>query len=342
MLQCKAGILFFLSLGLFAALPFRASVAQGLSYRLGAEGGWSRSAFSSLLTRSSPVVRLNGRVKYGGKSRRNSWFLQARFRPDIFLTDDLPTFSRFSLQGSFLQKFRAARWRFTAAHERQQISAFNSDIVIGISQIGSQASWSFHRSNALQFSLDFVHRTVNDPLDSRLNAVLTRLALQRAFSSSTTFAAGLYLEKFKIQQRSAGFSAQNDGWRYGPEISLAYKHRIVLSGNYRFLWHQSDVTTAPSHEQWVRLLFGKILLPQWSLFFLTDYFFRDYSIRGNAPVALVFAPLDTENRVYLKIERDISAAITTFFRIGFLSENFIATEQSLSGWRSTLGVEIKK
>ncbi len=342
MLQSKAGILFFLALGFFAELPFSASVAQGLSYRLGAEGGWSRSSFSSLLTRTSPVVRLNGRVKYGGKSRRNSWFLQARFRPDIFLTDDLPTFSRFSLQGSFLQKFRATRWRFTAAHERQQISAFNSDILIRISQIGSQASWSFHRSNALQFSLDFIRRTVNDPLDSRLNAVLTRLALQRAFSSSTTFSAGLYLEKFDIQRHSAAFSERNDGWRYGPEISLAYKRRIVLSGNYRFLRHQSEVTTAPSHEQWLRLLFGKILSPRWSLFFLTDYFFRNYSISGNAPAALVFAPLDTENRIFLKIERDFSASITAFFRIGFLSENFIATEQSLSSWRGTVGVAINK
>ncbi len=338
MLQSRPGILFFLLIGCFATLPFSPSVAQGLSYRLGAEGGWSRSAFASLVTRSSPVVRLNGDVKYAGKSRQNTWFLRARFRPDIFLTDDLPTFSRFSLQGSFLQQFRATQWRFTAAHERQQISAFSSNILIRISQIGSQASWSFRRSNALQFSLDFVHRTVNDPLDSRLNALLMRLAWQRIFASSATFSAGLYLEKFEIQRGSATFPEQNDGWRYGPEIGLAYKHRVVLSGNYRFLWHQSDVTTSPSYEQWIRLLFGKILSPQWSFFFLTDYFFRNYTINGGAPAALVFAPLDTENRVYLKIERDFSPAVTAFFKIGFLSENFIGTEQSLSGWRGTVGV----
>lgn len=341
MQQCRACVgIFSVIIILGAGLP-RQAVAEGWSYRLAGEGGWTRFAFTQLPARSSPLLRLDVRLRHRHASQKTLWFVEGHFRPEIFLTEDIPTFTRFSLQGGLLRRYRTFQWRIGFAGERQDFSFFEDRLDVHLWQAGGEFIWQYQPAGALGLQTDFFFRQLNNRQETRLNALVMNPTWQRAFSASTRLTVGLHWEQFRFRQLLRSVPHENSGWRFGPEVAVSYQKRVAVSGNYRFLWHHSDITRSPSYEHWVRLLLGKILSQSWSAFFLVDYFFRNYNFPQPPPPGLVYAPLNTENRVYLKLERELSGHADFFVRMGYFSEGIIDRHETLSGWRATVGVELQ-
>lgn len=95
-----------------------------------------------------------------------------------------------------------------------------------------------------------------------------------------------------------------------------------------------------SNEHWIRILFGKILPGNWSIFFLLDYFFRNYSIPEDTDASLLYAPLNTENQFHLKLERELNSHTDIYLKIGYLNQNLLYNDLAFSGWQATAGLEL--
>ncbi|MCK6623390.1 MAG: hypothetical protein HUU32_21940 [Calditrichaceae bacterium] len=317
--------------------------AGDLKFKFSGEGGISRLSYSIPGEETDLVARLEGTLGYAQTAPGSAWRLQARLRPEIYRGESHAFSILGSLRGGYLQNAGRFRWGVNFLSERQRVDYPFTELTFDVFQLGGQGAWLWQRHYGLAFSLDYAYRDLNARREQSLDALLASLEGFLQVSVAARLAAGVYGESFRVSGPPVlslqGGLQRNRGWRAGPTFSLEYKRKLILSGSYRFLLHHSDLTVSPSAEHWVRLLFGKILSPRWSLFLLLDYYFRDYSLAPVADASLLYAPLNTQNHVYLKLERELSPRSDLFFRAGYFKENLIYENLTLSGWRATVGLE---
>jgi hypothetical protein len=117
---------------------------------------------------------------------------------------------------------------------------------------------------------------------------------------------------------------------------------FVINFDYRFLIHNSQYTSYPSIENWLRLVAGKILSEKWSAFVLTDYYFRNFRTKGIAAdnQGLLYTSTNFENRIYLKLGYDIADNIELYIKSGYFDENISVDKYSFEGLDISLGIEI--
>jgi len=317
--------------------------AGDLKFKFSGEGGISRLSYSIPGEETDLVARLEGTLGYSQTAPGSSWHLQARLRPEIYRGESQSFLIVGSLKGSYLQNAGRFRWGVNFLSERQRVDYPFTELTFDVFQLGGQGVWFWRPAGGLSFRLDYAYRDLNARREQSLDALLASLEGFCKISAAASLTAGVYVENFRVGGPPVlsleGVSQRNRGWRGGPVVSLEYKRKLVLSGSYRFLLHHSDLTVSPSSEHWVRLLFGKILSPRWSLFVLLDYYFRDYSLAPGADTDLLYAPLNTQNHVYLKLARELTPRRDLFFRAGYFNENLIYQNLTFSGWRATVGLE---
>lgn len=332
-----------LSLIVIQVCAFNSLSAGDLKFKFSGEGGISRLSYTIPGEETGLVARLEGTLGYAQTVPGSSWHLQARLRPEIYRGESQSFSIAGSLKGSYAQNAGRFRWGVNFLSERQRVDHPFTDLTFDVFQLGGQGVWRWKHHYGLFFSAGYAYRDLNARREQSLDALLASLEGFLQVSAAASLTAGVYGESFRVSGPPAlsleGGSQRNRGWRGGPAISLEYKRKLVLSGAYRFLLHHSDLTVSPSSEHWVRLLFGKILSPRWSLFLLLDYYVRDYSLAPGADTSLLYAPLNTQNHVYLKLERELSPQSDLFFRAGYFKENLIYEDLTLSGWRATVGLE---
>lgn len=339
-MKCHSSILVFLLL----TISFMNKAAAGdLKYKISGEGGVSRFAISTFAEDTYLLARFEGTLRYAQSARRNSWYIQGRLRPEIYFAESSPTAIIFNFKGAYLQRHAKFHWSVNVEAEKQRIAYDVVDITFDIFQLGGQGIWFYRPGAIFSMTINYAYRDLNSRLDHSLDAAFASVDWFPFFTLTKKISIGAYLENFHIS-RLQGFAItgnefRNRGWRYGPEFSLEYQKKFVISGNYRFLLHQSDLTNATAYEHWVRLLLGRILSPKWSAFFLIDYFFRDYFLPEGVDSNLLYAPLNTQNNIYFKLEREMNPAADLFFRLGYLNENLIYQDLTFSGWRVTAGLE---
>jgi hypothetical protein len=224
--------------------------------------------------------------------------------------------------------------------------------------------------NYNEFSADYVYTTlrgslsylIKDDIDLiteigystyDIDAEVTRRSLDFLFINSSfswfintnsTIGSGLYIEKY-INKASLPFSYgnsnKNSGFRYGPQISVKYLKNFVISTEYRFLIHNSEVTSYPSYEHLLQLMAGKSFLSEFTAFILIDYYSRKYKIKDPASFNLLYTPMNLENHFYFKLGYDVRENIELYIKSGYSKESLFINDLSLAGWNFLVGIGIK-
>ena len=163
---------------------------------------------------------------------------------------------------------------------------------------------------------------------------------QQAFNGAKVV-YGIYTERFFLDDQYKTENINNKGWRIGPHISFDYLKTFLLNFDYRFLFHISEFTKSPSYEHWIRLVAGKLLMENWSVFVLTDYYFRKYTISKNLddPYISLYTPINQDNRIYLKVAYSFSDILEIYFKTGYFREN-LYNNYFFAGWNILIGFEI--
>ena len=87
---------------------------------------------------------------------------------------------------------------------------------------------------------------------------------------------------------------------------------------------------------------GKIFFDYLSAFLLTDFNFYKYVKSGNYVEAVtpLYTPLNSENKIYLKIAYDLSDNVEIYTKTGYFKENLYEDKFSLEGWNAMIGIEL--
>ena len=317
-----------------------------MTYKLSAEGGLSHSSFGPLASQQYLLARFNGQLKYFFNGEHSAWALQGSLRPDLYLAETIPSSVILQLKGEYLQQQRHGSWGVFFENQRQRLRFSGDGVDIDVFQLGARGNWFVRKGQVLTLGLGYNYRDFTAAIDNQLDALVLSLRWSGQPGDGLRCYGGLYGENFRIRslRRRADVAGreENRGWRYGPELGLEHKKALLLSGNYRLLLHQSELTDATALEHRVRLLFGKILTAEWSLFALFDYYFRNQSYEALADAFLFYTPVDTENRFYLKLERDMGTRTDAYLKIGYVSEDFTLGTLNYAGWQGTVGIEISR
>lgn len=272
--------------------------------------------------------------------------MQLRFAPEFYGMQNGSSVVRLGGRAQYNQSFSKFHINLLLNSRKYLYNNnLNSNLTFDTFQLGGNLILKLQGQRFLSFRVEYFYRDLEYSTDNQLDAAVIAGSYHKSFSRFGRIMGGAYLERFRVDNPGfvgmSGRLSENEGWRLGPEFAIEYSCRLVASLNYRFLWHQSDLVGNTSWEQWVRFLFGKMLSRRWSVFFLIDYYFRDFPSVSSDNSFLLYSPLENENRIYLNIAHDLKKNLSLFLKVGYLRDNLIFRSLSLSGLRATLGVEIK-
>jgi hypothetical protein len=156
---------------------------------------------------------------------------------------------------------------------------------------------------------------------------------------------GLYYEDFLLHRNETFLTEylKNAGLRFGPGIRMSYFAQFWITLEYRYLKHISELVASSSYESNLRFFMGKALTTRLSLLLLVDYYYRRFNFEQiDIPdINLLYAPMDMENRLYLKTIYRLSDHKELYTRFGYGKENFRQQLFVLEGWRIIFGISFK-
>ncbi len=324
---------------LFATTPLLGQ----LKYKLTGEGGIAQAATSVNNAQHFLLAGFEGQLKLAHSTRKYAWRLQTELQPEFFFQTVNITALVWNVKGQYFRKHRKFSWGIKTDYRLNRLMVDVLDLNYNVFLGGIQSAWFYRPGASIALNLEYAYRDVDASIENTLKAFLFSAKWLRLFTLSTKISAGIYGENFFIDGVAAEGSnlRENNGWRFGPELTLDYKRKFVLNATYRLISHQSQILDEATFEHWIRLLFGKILSPKWSLFFLTDFYLRDNTVQADTNPNLLYSPLSNQNRFYVKLDQELTRKTDVFLKIGYTSENLVYEELTFSGWRGTVGVEIR-
>ncbi|MEZ4764260.1 MAG: hypothetical protein R3C26_14100 [Calditrichia bacterium] len=311
-----------------------------LNYRISVESGWTSAHLSSLDNDISPTVRLNGKFSIRKKSRAFAWQLNGQFRPELFLSGDVPTHLKYGVAGTIQRSFRKWQWVVSASADARRLSIGFQTFTLQKWSAETQLIWQLNPRTQLKFGSGADLLNAKNILENRMTAGRFFVMWQRQFSRAFRGQLGLTGDPFVIKESFSGDS--NAGYRMGAVVSITRQKTWIWQMRYHGILHHSEFTQSPSSEHWLHLLTGRIFANNWSVLFLADYRFRKFTFVENAPLNLLYSPYDDDRKVYLKIEKDFSNTSQLFFLFGYQSEDLFNLQSRYYGWRGLIGVEFGK
>ena len=157
---------------------------------------------------------------------------------------------------------------------------------------------------------------------------------------------GIYAEKFNIENSDIIGIDQNllnnSGWRIGPEIGYTYQRKIIFKIDYHFYNIQSDLPEDLNAENSLRILFGKIINKQWSVFVLLDTYLRNTPVADSLSYSAIYTPLNNERNIYSKIDYKIDKQRNLFFKLEYAKDELFLQNLSFTSRQVTMGMEWRR
>ena len=209
----------------------------------------------------------------------------------------------------------------------------------------ADVSGFFWNGSPISLNLGYAFQKFSSTGKQQLDMIFLNSQLYELINPFFKIGYGIYTEKFSIQNDLINLKHKinsNKGWRYGPEMSLNYLKNFILKFEYRFLFYDSQFTTYPSTEQWIRLVGGKIISKKWSIFLLVDYYYHSFkkTVNNNDNEYPLYTPTNFENRIYGKLGYDVSDKLEIYLKPGYFKENLFSDKYSFEGWDLLIGFEI--
>jgi len=328
---------------LLLAAIYRATAATTLHWKLSSEVGTYQTETIRLENTGNLLARLDGSVQIRYKTLNRLAFLRLRFKPELYSFTESMSSVKMLASGRFERDFR--RWRWSAGGEVRQYTYHNlpADLTLKMYSAFVNLNRQLFPGNLFLMHFSYYRREFANRSNNRLNAPVIRVQLIHRFSKYLRGSAGVYLLWFSIEdQQLQENRGTSDGVQRGPTVSLEYRRKILLNLDYHLLWHVSEQTLSPSYTQRLSFLFGKMLSSKWSLFFLINFSDNRFSLKDHPNLNLLFYPLENENRAHLKLQYDLSTNRALYVKIGYLKDNLVGQNISLSGWQAVAGFRFKK
>lgn len=332
-LKYPANLLLFLFFPLF--------VFSQIDWRVSAETGFYNSYGDAVIKKSGLITRFDSFLKYKYEQGKREASVQFRFHPELFGTISPVKSAKLKADGAYYQNEGNLTWGMNVTGQRNFLNANTVNFTYNIFAAAVNFAWSDIGLNA---STGYAYQIIKERDRYGLELLFLDLKLLQQFNSFIKYGAGFYVERFFASNEiilDEKNENNNNGWRTGPQISFIYLKDFILNVDYRILFHESEFTRYLSYEHWIRIVTGKIFFRDLSAFLLADYNFYRYVKSSDYVEAVtpLYTPLNSENKVYLKIAYELSDNVEVYTKTGYFKENLYEDRFSFEGWNFTFGIE---
>lgn len=336
-------LLFFFTILFIYVLSIRAGE---IHWNFGNESGIYKGQDISDEKHHSYLTRFDASLSYKVSQSRSNWSLQFRLKPEFYSSGDIFSNIKFFINGQYLKDYNRGLWSVSFDTRKfnyyKEYENFSFDII----NFSGYFFYLFYNHKYLFININYLCRDISNHLDQNMDTMMGEFKILQAFSKYMNAGFGGLVEKFLINQPGSLLisesTTKNKGWRFGPEFSLEYQKKIIISFVYKFLFHQSDITENPSYQNQFRFLFSKLLSRKWSLFLLADYYLNKFSGVQEDTINLLYTPVDNANNLHVKIVYDIKKGLSIYSKLGYVKDNLIYQNFSIQGWQSLIGIKFEK
>lgn len=323
-----------------------ATTAAQVNWNIYTEGGLFNSINNISSHSNDLLFRADGNLNYIYSQNDFSAALKLKVRPEIYSSDNNFKSLKFKVFGNYSQTNENINWGINLTGQKNfyqnNITEFNHSIF----SLTLNSDWYEIENYPMALEIGYAYQTASDNIEQNLDLLFFQAEILKSLFPNNSSHIGFYIEQFRIDNRYLGrlanSASQNKGWRYGPKIGFEYFEHGIVSLDYRFLFHSSEVTKNPSYEHWVRFVAGTLFSESWSIFFLVDYYYRQFTLKQEnlSQEYLVYNFLDVENKVNIKLARELSEGIEPYIKAGYFKERFFNSSFNFEGWVLLIGIEI--
>lgn len=317
--------------------------------RMNGEFGYYKSTGEESFKQDDVLTRVDASARYNYDGDTRHAALQLRARPEFYRFKNSIASVKIKAEGDFSQNEENFIWGADLSRQKNFFNGRGLKIDYDILSASANSEWLIENDNSFHFVLGYAYQNINNEGKYNSDLFFFNLVLLNASDKYFKYGYGIYVERFLInnlfyvtsQLEDSQVELMNNGWRYGPELSLTFLKSLIITADYRFLIHESKFTKNFSYEHWIRFVAGIIFLTDWSVFVLADYYTRKFRLSGDPSDSInpLYTPLNLENRVYLKLSNTLSQRFEIYSKLGYFKDNLYENELSVEGWNLLLGVE---
>lgn len=292
-------------------------------------------------------LRLDSELQYKFENDLRHFTIGIKLRPEIYGFKNESSIIRLRGHGNYGEDSELFNWNINTTLQKQYYDGENFSYFNELFIISGIINPNFFSYSEFEFTPGYAYQKILIEKEQEIDLFFIEAKNKTVLFDKLSFLYGLYAEKFRIKRKDDFFAEvikRNSGWRYGISSSVKYFHQIVLTIDYRFLIHSSDLTRWFSYEHWFRFVAGKMITDRFSIFILADLQQRNlkstYSLR-ETDIIMLYMPLNLENKFYLKSAYSITNSIDSFIKGGFFKENLFSVNYTRESWYFSFGVEIR-
>lgn len=317
-----------------------------MNWSINSEGGFFNSSQSNSWQTDNLVLRLDGNFNYNYSKENISAFVKFKIRPEIYGTENSFKALKMKISANYSQQGDNLNWGTNLTAQKNFYKNNMADFSYSIFFLSLFSDLYQFENLTISPKAGYSYQTASENIELNLDFLFVEVSISKSFFKGNSIGAGFYFEKFTIEnnyiERLTDQNNKNSGLRYGPVLSFNYLRQGAFQFEYRFLFHNSQVTKQPSVENWYRLLAGMIIEDYWSVFILADYYDRRFTLKQNDPLQnyLIYNPLDAENKVNLKLAREICESVELYAKAGYFKESYFDSKFDFEGWNILLGIDL--
>ncbi len=324
----------------------RFSLFAQIGIKFSGETGFFQSTGSSITTNSHLALRFDALGSYKFADRENSLTVKLRVRPKYYGLTNPASITKYSAESNYIRRSKKLNWGLTFVRQFYQFHNLTSDINFDILQLQGSASRNLKSKWTWFFYGTYFYRDLNANAQNSLDATALGTQLHWLISRYSKLSVGFYAEKFNIENSDVIGIDQNllnnSGWRIGPEIGYRYQRKIVFKIDYHFYNIQSDLPEDLNAEHSLRILFGKIINKQWSVFVMLDTYLRNTPVADSLNYSAIYTPLNNERNIYSKIDYKIDKQKNLFLKLEYAKDELFLQNLSFTSRQLTMGMEWRR
>jgi len=315
-------------------------------WKASGESGYYNSSGSLLEDEEELLTRINLKAGYNYKTDNNLVQINFQLRPEIYGFNNKLQTTRIGVDGFFSQARNNFDWTFRLIANKYIFSGDIADFSYDSFLINSQIILPIESHISVDTKVGLAYRNFDQRNAVSLDIMFSEIDFIFSYNSFTKVGCGLYLEKFRLSKEINSYFSightNNSGTRIGPVFKLNYTRKFVISTDYQFLIHNSEYTTYPSYDQWLRIIAGTNIVKNLSVFVLVDYYKRNFKYQKEDNITeLLYSPVNAENRIFFRLTKKVKSNQKIFLKIGYFDEKLFYRNYSLSGWKGYIGFELK-
>ena len=283
-----------------------------------------------------PSIRIGQQIK--SPNFRFNW--NAVYQPEIFYSKPSVFGQRFNGQFSLLNQYKnlSTLLHFRSRYQNYKIESEyyawqSSDLTLNVNYYATPLFfWTA--------SVGLWYRDTNDFDQQKLNVYFGEIGPSWLIRSLIV-QLQLYHERYTLIPVSIDTLKKKKGQRLGFDLHLEQNRKYILSARYRLLLHFHQNHLQPTTDQEIHFLLGFWLSSNWSILLVTE-FIKLGKIKTHYEPELLYLPINSTNRIFMKLSADLSKSTEAYLRFGHEQEQLIHNNEAWQFWEIIVGLNWKK